>query len=190
MKLKQIIVVLASAALLQGCIAAAGVAVVGGAAVATDKRTLGKQIDDQGIELDAYNQLSENKSLKKQTNISVISMNASLLIIGQAPTPHLKNEAMKILNNIKGVEQVHDHLRLGNPIAVTTKTNDAWLTTKIKAKLFASDKFNATNIKVVTENAEVFLLGLVSEADASEAVEITRNVAGVSRVYKMFEYQE
>ncbi len=185
----KLFVVLASAFVLQGCIAVAGVAVVGGASMATDKRTIGKQLDDQGLEFSIYKALDKNKAVSDKTNLSVISINTSVLVVGQAPTNHLHEEALKIINDVKGIAQIHDHVRIGNTIAITTKTNDAWLTTKIKAKLFASDKFDATNVKVVTENAEVFLLGLVSEVDANEAVEITRNISGVNRVYKMFEYQ-
>ena len=183
-----LIAMLTSVALLQGCVAAAGVVVVSGASMATDERSIGKQLDDQSIELSASRQLSQNEAISDQTNLSVVVINGSLLVVGQAPTRHLKDQAIAILNETKDVVQIHDHIRLGNKVSLTTKTNDSWITTKVKSKLFASDEFDATNIKVVTENAEVFLMGIVPKKEADAAVEITRHVKGVSRVYKMFEY--
>jgi len=180
---------LAIIAILQGCVAAAGVVVVGSASVITDNRSFGKQIDDQTIKFNAQSALSSDDAISKQTNLAVSSINGSLLVVGQSPTPHLRDRAIKLLSDIEGVVQIHNQIRIGNVTSITTQTNDAWLTTKVKTKLFGSDNLDATNIKVITENGEVFLMGLVEKKDADEAVEITRHIGGVNKVYKMFEYQ-
>lgn len=189
MKFSRLIILLSTIAILQGCIAAAGVAVVSGASIATDKRTLGKQIDDQGIEFDIGQKFRQHQAIAEQTNLSVVSINGSVLVVGQAPTPHLRDEAMKLVNQVDAVSQVHNQVRISNTTSITTRTNDAWLTTKIKTNLFGSDNIDATNVKVVTENGEVFLMGLIAEKDADEAVEITRHISGVNRVFKLFEYR-
>ena len=116
-------------------------------------------------------------------------MNGSILVVGQAPNSFLRDEAMKILKSIDGIVQIHNQIRIGNTVSIGTKSNDVWLTSKVKTALFKSDQLEATNIKVVTENGEVFLMGLVSQLEANEAVEIARNVSGVNRVVKAFEYQ-
>ncbi len=174
---------------LQGCAAVAVVAVTTGASMATDRRSIGHQIDDQSVEVIAYNEITKNQSLNDNTNLHVISVNGSVPIIGQAPNTYLRDQAIKIVNDIDGVVRIHNQIRIGNLTSITTKTNDVWLTSKVKSALFSSDKVNGDAIKVITENAEVFLMGLVTKAEADIAINITRNISGVSRVYKAFEYE-
>lgn len=179
---------LASAIVLQGCVGIAAVGIIGGATVATDKRTVGQQIDDQSIEIDGYDVLSKHEGISDNTNIHITSMNGSLLVVGQAPNAYLRDEAIKLLSNLQGVKTIHNQLRVANITSISTRSNDVWLTSKVKTALFGSDNLEATNIKVVTENAEVFLMGLVTQAEANEAIEIARNIKGVNRVFKAFEY--
>lgn len=175
-------------ATLQGCAAVTVVAVTAGASMVTDRRSIGNQIDDQSIEVEAYNEITKNKSLNENTNLHVTSVNGSVLIIGQVPNTYLKDQAIKIINKISGVVRIHDQIRIGNKTSVTTQTNDVWITSKVKTALFSSDEVNGKNIKVITENAEVFLMGIVSKTEADAAVNITRNISGVNRVFKAFEY--
>ena len=188
LKSLRLVTLLTIVSILQGCAAAAVVAITTGASMATDRRSIGNQIDDQSIELEAYNEITKNKSLNDNTNLHVSSVNGSVLIIGQAPNTYLKDQAIKILNSIDGVVQIHNQIRIGNVTSVTTQTNDIWLTSKVKTALFSSDEINGRAIKVITENAEVFLMGLVSKKEADAAIQITRNISGVNRVFKAFEY--
>lgn len=173
---------------LQGCAAVAVVAVTTGASMATDRRSIGNQIDDQSIEVEAYNEITKNKSLNENTNLHIISVNGSVLIIGQAPNTYLRDQAIKIINDIDGIVRIHNQIRIGNLTSITTQTNDVWLTSKVKSALLSSDKVNGRAIKVITENAEVFLMGLVTKKEADAAINITRNISGVNRVFKAFEY--
>lgn len=173
---------------LQGCAAVAVVALTTSASMATDRRSIGNQIDDQSIEIEAYNEITKNKSLNDNTNLHIISVNGSVLIIGQAPNTYLRDQVIKIINSINGVVRIHNQIRVGNLTSITTQTNDAWLTSKIKSALFSSDQVNGNTIKVITENAEVFLMGLVTKKEADIAINITRNISGVNRVYQVFEY--
>jgi len=188
MKLKNFIVIASLAAVLQGCVAAAVVGVIGGASVVNDNRSVGNQVDDQKIEFYAHAKLAEVTGLSDNTNLQVVSVNGKALIVGQAPNSYLKGLAIKALNEVEGIDKIHDQIRIGNNVSITTKSHDIWITSKVKTALFGSDKLDATNVKVVTENGEVFLLGLVKVIDANAAVEISRHVSGVNRVFKMFEY--
>ena len=190
MKFTKTIALLTIIGVLQGCATAAVAVFVSGASMINDRRSIGNQIDDQNIELTASNKIANQKSIADHTNIHVISVNASVLIIGQVPNQMLKNLVNDTVSNISGIVQIHNQIRIGTIISVTTQANDAWLTSKIKTALFSSKKISASNIKVVTENAEVFLMGLVSKREANEAVEITRKINGVNRVFKVFEYIE
>jgi osmotically-inducible protein OsmY len=188
MRNKKILMTLSAVLLLQGCVAAAVVTIIGGASAATDERSIGTQIDDQKIEFEAYAKLSEHEALSDNANLQVISVNGSVLVIGQTPNTYLRDLAIKSLNEVDLIIQLHNQIRISNTTSITTKSNDVWLTSKVKTALFGSDELDATNIKVVTENGEVFLMGLVTEAHANEAVNIARNVSGVNRVFKIFEY--
>jgi osmotically-inducible protein OsmY len=173
--------------LLQACAAAV---VAGGASAVTsasDRRTLGSQIDDSGIVVKAERALEANKTLDEQAHINVNSYNGILLLTGQAPNQDLVDTASQLVQGIQGIKEVQNQIRVGNPISFTTRSRDSWITTRVKSLLVADKEISALNIKVITESGEVFLMGLVSSSEADKAVEIARHVNGVSRVIKAFE---
>jgi osmotically-inducible protein OsmY len=173
--------------LLQACAAAV---VAGGASAVTsasDRRTLGSQIDDSSIVVKAERALEANKTLEAQAHINVNSYNGILLLTGQAPNQDLVDTANQLVQGIQGVKDVQNQIRVGNPISFTTRSRDSWITTRVKSLLVADKEISALNIKVITESGEVFLMGLVSSSEADKAVEIARHVNGVSRVIKAFE---
>jgi osmotically-inducible protein OsmY len=173
---------------LQGCAVATVVAVTAGATMVADRRTFSKQIDDQSIELIAHNELNKQKALSKNTNLHVISLNGTVLVIGQAPNTYLRDLAIKTIQDLPDIVTIHNQVRISSTIAITTQSNDIWLTSKVKSALLTNGEVNAKDIKVVTENSEVFLMGLVTKKEADIVVEIVRNIYGVSRVFKAFEY--
>ena len=181
---------LTGALLLQGCAAV----VVGGAAgtakATGDRRTLGAQWDDQTIELKAANLLADNKSLSASSKISVYSNHGRVLLVGQTPSDAYKQEAGKIVGRIEGVRHVYNELRLGKPVSRGVRSNDTWITSKVRADMLGTKNFDSTKVKVVTENSEVFLIGLVTRQEGDQAVEIARHVSGVKQVIKAFEFAQ
>lgn len=179
------------AAVLQGCVTAAVIGVVGsGVSVVNDNRTLSNQLDDTKIEFAAHTALNDAPGITDNTNLQVVSVNHKVLVVGQAPNEHLRDLAITTLNTLVGVEQIFDQIRISNVTSFATTSNDMWLTSKVKTALFSSNNLMATRIKVVTENGEVFLMGLVNKNQANKAAEVARNIGGVNRVFKMFEYVE
>lgn len=187
-KTMRIVGILMLSCVLQSCAVATVVAITAGATMVSDRRTFSKQIDDQSIELRAHNEINKQKALSKNTNLHVVSMNGTVLVVGQAPTSYLRDLAIKTIQEVPDIITIHNQVRISSITAITTRSNDLWLTSKVKSALLKSGEVNAQNIKVVTENAEVFLLGLVTQQEADIVVEITRNISGVNRVYKAFEY--
>ncbi len=187
-KQTKIALLIAAVITLQGCVAAAVVTVGTGVKVATDRRTVGNQIDDQTIVLNAYAKLKKHAEIYDKTNIQLVSLNGKMLVVGQAPTEHLRDSVIKILSDIEGVTELYNQIRLTNTTSVLTRSHDTWLTSKVKVALLTDDRVDGTNIKVVTENGEVFLMGLVTQQEAEIAVNIARNISGVNRVVKAFEY--
>jgi len=179
---------LAALIALQGC---AGAVVVGAAATAaavSDRRSLGNQIDDQSIELRAIHHITSDKPLYDSSKISVISMNGRVLLIGQTPTAANRARLEELVRQDPTIRQLYNEVRLGQPVSLATRSHDSWLTTKIKTLMTSKGQLDPTKVKVVSENGEVFLIGLVTSKEAETAVDIARNVSGVRRVVKVFEY--
>ncbi len=173
--------------LLSGC---AGVIVAGaatGASASQDRRTLPTQLEDENIELKTLAALFKNDEIWKDTNIEGISYNNIVLLVGQAPTASLKEKAEEEVSKIQKVKKIYNQIKIAAPISFFAKRNDEYLTSKVKSIMLFKKRFPSGKIKVVTENSEVFLLGLVTQDEAERAVELARNVDGVSRVIKVFE---
>ncbi|HSG62964.1 MAG TPA: division/outer membrane stress-associated lipid-binding lipoprotein [Pseudomonadales bacterium] len=174
--------------LLQGCAGAVMVGAVGGAVMVNDERSIGTQLDDTNTDFKISSALAAHADLKNKANITAITVNGSVLMIGQAPSSSLRDQAIRIVQDMQLGGKIHNQIRVGNPTSFTTRSNDTWITTKVKGRMLNEKALDVTRIKVVTENGEVFLLGLVDRTQADLAVEIARNTAGVRKVIKMFEY--
>ncbi len=185
---KHSLIVLGTVVLLQGCAAAVVAGTASAVTAANDRRTIGSQIDDNNIEIKASIALSEVERLEKFANISAVSVNGIVLLVGQVSNEEMRNEAQRTIEGVSGIRKIHNQIRIGSNTGITTQTHDSWLTSKVKAQLLTAKDISSNNIKVVTENAEVFLMGLVSDSESTQAVNIARNVSGVERVIKVFEY--
>ncbi len=113
-----------------------------------------------------------------------------MLLVGQTPSDAYKLEAGKIVARIEGVRHVYNELRLGQPVSIGVRSNDSWITSKVRADMLGAKNFDSAKVKVVTENGEVFLIGLVTRQEGDHAVEIARHVSGVKRVIKAFEFAQ
>ncbi|UGS43389.1 division/outer membrane stress-associated lipid-binding lipoprotein [Pseudocitrobacter corydidari] len=181
--------VLISALLLQGCVAAA---VVGGAAVgtkaATDPRTVGTQVDDGTLELRVNTALSKDEQIKKEARINVTAYQGKVLLVGQAPNTGLAAQAKQIAMGVEGTTEVFNEIRQGAPISLGTASTDTWITTKVRSQLLTTDQVKSSNVKVTTENGEVFLMGVVTDREGKAAADIASRVSGVKRVTTAFTY--
>lgn len=181
--------VLVSALLLQGCVAAALVSTAAvGTKAATDPRSVGTQVDDEVLELRVSTALAKDEQLRKETRISETAYQGGVLLTGQAPEQNLSDLARQITLGVDGVTGVYNEIRQGKPVSAATIASDAWLTTKVRSQLLSSAMVKSSSVKVVTENGEVFLLGLVTEREGRAAADIASRVNGVKRVTTAFSY--
>jgi len=171
---------------LQGCIEMAAVGAGAAVASAIDRRTTGAQVDDEGIELRATNRVSER--FGDRVHVNITSFNRSVLITGEAPDAKAKDEIEKIVAGVANVRAVTNDLEVRPNTTLGNRANDATITGKVKARFLDARKFNPFHVKVVTERSVVYLLGVVTEAEAAEAVEIARTTGGVRKVVRMFDY--
>ncbi|WP_339058322.1 division/outer membrane stress-associated lipid-binding lipoprotein [Candidatus Regiella endosymbiont of Tuberolachnus salignus] len=190
MKIAVFLGALCGALLLQGCVSAV---FVGGVAVATksakDPRTLGTQIDDGKLEIfitKALNKDPKLKKLKKKARVIATVYQKKVLLTGQVPDRTSSDRAKEIAMSVEGTNEIYNEIRQGNIIDLATITNDTWITTQIRSLLLASDSVKFSNVKVITENSEVFLLGLVTQQEEQAAADIASKVNGVKRVITVF----
>ena len=183
-------VMAAGVAVLQGC---AGVVVAGGAtgaAVAHDQRTAGSFVEDQAIELKVAGAIRGDKELYEQSHINVTSYNGLVLLSGETPTEALRKRAADHARDTQKVRKVYNELVLAAPSSLVSRSGDTVLTTKIKTRMVAEKNFDATRIKVVTENGVVYLMGLVQRATGAIATQIASETGGVQRVVTLYEYTD
>ena len=175
---------------IQGCIGVAAVGLGTGAAVAQDRRTPGSYIDDGLIEQKVRATIRGEDILRDRSHVNVTSFNGLVLLTGQAPGESLRDRITEIARVIPKVRAVQNEISLGAPSSIASRTSDSWITAKVKAAMFTDKAFNATHVKVVTENGVVYLMGLLKQNEAEQAAEIARRVGGVQRVVKVMEYIE
>ena len=176
---------LATLASMQGCIALLGVGAVAGGMSLNDRRTGGTQIEDQAIELKSGGRIRE--AVGDKGHINVTSYNRIALISGEVPSDADKAAAEKAIAGIEGVTNVVNELEVGANSTIGTRSSDTVITTRVKSGLLDAKDVQAGAIKVVTERGNVYLMGRVTEREATRAADIARSQPSVLKVVRVFE---
>ncbi|MFO1323040.1 MAG: BON domain-containing protein [Burkholderiales bacterium] len=173
---------------LSGCVPAVVAVGAGGAAmVATDRRTAGAQVDDESIELKVVNQTTAQ--FGDRIHLNVTSFNGIVLLTGEVPDQGVWASVGNVAKNTEKVRAVHNETVIAQPSPMGTRTNDSYITTKVKGRMVEANKFPPNAVKVVTERSVVYLMGIVSQGEGTAAGEIAAGTEGVARVVKVFEYK-
>ncbi|OCG00450.1 division/outer membrane stress-associated lipid-binding lipoprotein [Gilliamella sp. wkB112] len=179
---------MSSILMLQGCVAAVIGAGAGATAkVATDPRTAGTQVDDTTLNSRISLHLKDNGTSFIGSRISVSTYDGNALLVGQANSEQIE-KAESLTREVDGVKKVFNQIRIGEPVGAGTITNDAWITTKVKSQLILDSQTKARNIKVVTEDREVFLIGIVTPEEGKIAANIASKVKGVKKVITLYTF--
>lgn len=186
------IMILALTLSLQGCIFVVGAAAgAAGIAAVYDHRKLKQIADDQQLANSIFDKIRANSQLtNSRSHIAVTCFNRVILLSGQTTTPSLRQQAGEIAQNTPGVKRVYNEVSVKGPSSSLTRASDSWITTKIKTQMLATEDLKSGSIKVMTENGSVYLLGIVTRDQAETAVDIARQVSGVQKVVKMFQYKK
>ncbi len=178
--------------LLTGC--AAPLLVAGGAAagvvIAKDRRSTDVMLSDERIELSSQGRITDDPQLLKNSHINITSYNGVVLITGEIPLPVHKVRVEKLVRSERGVREVRNELRIAPPSDTASRRNDTAITTRVISRLFKTENIDSTNVKVVSENATVYLMGLLNREEAEKVVQVVRRTPGVMRVVKVFEYDK
>lgn len=162
-----------------------GGAAVGGALVATDRRTSGTQLEDEGIELRALGRINEN--LGTRVHVNVTSYNRQVLLTGEVPSAQDKQLVEQIVSRVENVRMIANELAVLGASSLTQRSSDSLITGKVKAAMVDSKDLFANAFKVVTERGIVYLMGRVTQREANRATEIARSTGGVQKVVRLLE---
>ena len=193
LRLPSAITIFTAAALFAGALSLSGCVplVIGGvaatAAIATDRRSTGAQLDDELIEDKTATQVLE-RFKGNDVHVNVISYNGNVLLTGEVPSDSVKTEIGEIARRMPKARSVQNDLLIGSASNLGPRSNDTLITSKVKARFVEANKFQINHVKVVTERGTVYLLGIVRPEEGNAAAEIARTTSGVQRVVKVFEY--
>lgn len=176
----------AAAISLQGCVELMIGSAVVGTFAATDRRTFGAQADDKTIVLKGENRM--RNAFGSAAHINVNSFNRRALLSGEVADARAKETAEREMRSVDGVQAVANELEIGPITSYSTRSNDALITTKVKASFVDTKDLYGSAFKVVTENGTVFLMGRVTQREGNLAGDVTRGVSGVRKVVKIFDY--
>jgi osmotically-inducible protein OsmY len=178
------LLLLAGSILAGGCVPAVSLLAID---VVRDEREPRAYWQDNKTEMDLRFSIYRNKAIS-DTNVSVTIWNAVVLLTGEVPDQQAIDRILDIAKSHHYTRQVVNRIELAGRTNMASRINDSWLTGRVKTALVVSGTVDPTRFKVVTERANVYLMGLVTSAEATEAVMIVRSVPGVVRVIKVFEY--
>nr|WP_224745948.1 BON domain-containing protein [Neiella litorisoli] len=153
-----------------------------------DRRPVTTQVEDTKLEFELSSAFSESEGLNKQSRIRVFAVNGTVLLVGQVPSSYLMDEVKRISASQVDSAKLHNELEIREPISLTTRSSDSWLSTKVRSALLADENTEFARLKIITEDGKVFLMGVVTRSEANIATEIVRNVGGVSEVVRVFEF--
>ncbi|MDE2598301.1 MAG: BON domain-containing protein [Rhodocyclaceae bacterium] len=177
---------LVMAASLAGCFGAVAVGAGTGVLVATDRRNTEVYLADEAIEIRVGNAIGQQ--IGDKVHVNATSYNRMLLLTGEVPDAATKDLVERTaIANSNEIKRVTNELQVSGISSYTARSNDTYLTSKVKARFLDAARFSINHVKVVTENNSVYLLGLVTQSEADAAVEIARTTGGVQRVIRVFE---
>ena len=177
----------AASALLSGCGTIMSSAGAGPIEEDPGERTFAQQMTDESIETKALVNINAADEAYDQAHLSVVSYNGFLLLVGQVPSEALKALATDVTRDLEAVRRIYNELEVGPETSAGTRTNDTWITTQVKSKLLASSDTPGRRVKVVTENAVDYLMGLLTAAEADRSALEAAEVKSVTRVVQLFE---
>ena len=190
---RRLFAALLACGVLSGCAAAVIGGVAAGAGAAHDRRSFGRVVDDNAIELGAYDNLNKDKELALRNNVEIVAYNGTVLLMGEVANEELKARAETKVREIEGVRRVVNELQVRELTSVVSSTRDKWITGRTKLALLDivdMPDFDPTRVNVTTQAGVVYLMGLVSHPEGERIGAIARDVPGVVRVVKVFEYTD
>ena len=153
------------------------------------RRTPGAIVEDQSIETIVAVNLKADNLIFRETRFNVVSHNGIVLLVGQIESNTMKQKATEIISNASSkIKRIHNELEITEKKGILSRGNDTWIATKVRALMLANEEISANQVRVIVENGAVYLMGILTESEGDTAANVARNVVGVTKVIKVFEY--
>src|SRR3990167_3537116 len=178
------ILILLTCSFLQSCMNAA----VSSAQAVYNRHTIQTTLNDYYVAMKSEREIYLDNNRFQNTHVSVSSFNGVVLLAGQAPAPEQKQEIEQIVKKISETNEIHNLITIAPPISPLIQLSDTWITTKIKSKLIATNGVDPGQIKVITENGTVYLMGIIPREQAAIAIDLAKTTEGVQDVVRSFGY--
>ena len=185
-QMTKLLLILIAAVQLSACAPLMFGGVVGGAMIASDRRTTGIQVEDETIEQRSATAIRENFGSKEHINIT--SYNRQVLITGEVTSDTVRRQVESLIGRVENVRAVVNELAVGPASSFSDRSSDAVLVAKVKAAMVDTEDVFANVYKVVGERGTIYLMGRVTQREAKRATDVVRGVSGVKRVVRVFEY--
>ena len=185
-QIAKLLLIFVAAVQLSACAPLVVGGMVGGAMVASDRRSPGIQLEDEGIEQRSATAIRENFGSKEHVNIT--SYNRQVLITGEVSTDTVRRQIESLIGRVENVRAVVNELAIGAASSTGDRASDVVLVAKVKASMVDTEDVFANVFKVVGERGTVYLMGRVTQREAKRATDVVRGVSGVKRVVRVFEY--
>lgn len=153
------------------------------------ERSTGARVEDQSIETRVIVNMKSQEPEFRKANFDVVSHNGVVLLIGQVASNDLKNKASEIASQASSkIKRIHNELEVAGKTSLLSRSNDTWIATKVRTQMLANRDVPSGQVRVIAENGAVYLMGMIDQASGDNAARLARNVAGVTKVVKVFEY--
>lgn len=163
---------------------AVGGAVVGGM-VATDRRTTGTVVEDEGIELRSASRI--RAAMGERGHINVTSYNRQVLLTGEVPSVQDKQQVEQIVASVDNVRHIVNELAILGNSTLTQRSSDSLVTGRVRAGLIDASDLSANAFKITTERGTTYVMGRVTAREAKRATEVISGTTGVQRVVRILE---
>ncbi|MDH3327009.1 MAG: BON domain-containing protein [Gammaproteobacteria bacterium] len=189
--MKKIAIVLSAITLCYNLIACSPIILIGatagaGASIVTDRRSTGKMVEDQAIEMQASDFIYASETFGKKVHVSVTSINAIVLLTGETPKEEYKQAIYDKVMRMRPVKEVINKIEVREVLSMDDRSNDAWITSKVKTRILAK-KGLLSRTKVITSNNHVYLMGIVNDKEANEIIGIIKQMDGIGNVTPLYE---
>jgi osmotically-inducible protein OsmY len=153
------------------------------------ERTAGAMVEDQSIETKVAVNMQSQEPAFRQANFNVVSHNGVVLLIGQVESEALKSRATEIASQASSkIKRIHNELEILGKPSLLSRGNDTWIATKVRTLMLTNGDVPSDQVRVIAENGAIYLMGIISQVEGDNAANLARNVSGVTRVVKVFEY--
>lgn len=153
------------------------------------ERTAGAVVEDQSIETKVVVNMKSQEPAFKGSNFSIVSHNGVVLIVGQTESEDLKTRATTIASQASSkIKRIHNEMEIIGKTSLLSRSNDAWIATKVRTLMLTNKEVPSDQVRVIAENGSIYLMGIINQEQGDRAANLARNVSGVTKVVKVFEY--